>query len=348
MSDDRLQIPGPGLKDPVMVRWVFRSADGRLRAGWRVAAFIPAYVLVASVAGAGALGLLFAAYQLPMKDRSVLLWRLTQELPYWPLLVNVSGLPATVVLVWLFRRFLDRRSWKSIGFQTLPAPLWELLVGAWIGVAAIVLTVAPMFLAGNIRQAGLATAGAGSNAGDLVLVFVLLVAAAFGEELVVRGYLLNNVREAVGSVPALLISAGLFSLLHGMNPGVNIISLVNIFLAGLLMGSVYVVTGRLWAPWLLHVAWNATQGLVLGLPVSGISIPSVFHLKLTGSPLATGGSFGPEASLWNTAAVVVILIPVAVKGASLFGVSIARTRSGRDAARTGEGAEQPTEGKRPS
>jgi hypothetical protein len=68
-------------------------------------------------------------------------------------------------------------------------------------------------------------------------------------------------------------------------------------------------------PWTLHVSWNACQGVLLGLPVSGLAMPSLFRLHLVGSDLATGGAFGLEGSLWNTVALGVMLCVVALVGA---------------------------------
>ena len=99
------------------------------------------------------------------------------------------------------------------------------------------------------------------------------------------------------------------------NPHVSALAKVNILLAGLLLGGVFVLTGRLWMPWTLHVSWNVCQGMLLGLPVSGLAMPSLFRLRLVGSDLATGGAFGLEGGLWNTVALGVMLCSVALVGA---------------------------------
>ena len=155
----------------------------------------------------------------------------------------------------------------------------------------------------------------------LGLLVAVLIAAACLEELVARAYILTNLREAVGRVGAVLISSALFAGLHLANPHANVLGVTNILLAGVLLGTVFVLTGRLWSVWALHAAWNVTLGMVLGLPVSGLRLPSLFHLELTGSDLATGGQFGLEASLWNTAAVAVMVVGVIWFGPRLFGVT---------------------------
>jgi hypothetical protein len=91
------------------------------------------------------------------------------------------------------------------------------------------------------------------------------------------------------------------------NPHVSALAKVNILLAGLLLGLVFVQTGRVWMPWMLHFSWNVCEGMLLGLPVSGLAIPSLFRLRLVGTDLMTGGAFGLEGSLWNTVALSAIL-----------------------------------------
>jgi membrane protease YdiL (CAAX protease family) len=318
MSLNPFPTSGPGLRDPEMERWMFRSSDGRLRAGWRVAAFVPACVAVMLAGTAAALPLLVAVYRSVVGNPAVTPTQFMHDVPYAPLLWTASGVPAAIILVWVFRRYLDRRSWVSIGFQGRPNPVPEVVAGALLGLLTIALTVAPMALSGHLQWISPARTTQTSGS-ELPLMLGTLLVAAFGEELVVRGYVLGNLREAIGTVPALLISAGLFAALHLVNPEVSPVALVNLFLAGLLMGGVYVVTGRLWGPWLLHTGWNVTLGLVLGLPVSGLAMPSLLHLQITGSSLTTGGAFGPEGSLWNTAAQAVILLLLCVLGRRLFG-----------------------------
>ena len=57
---------------------------------------------------------------------------------------------------------------------------------------------------------------------------------------------------------------------------------------------------------MLHWFWNWLQGPVLGYEVSGMdSGETLLTLRLTGSDLLTGGSFGFEGSLLCTVLLVV-------------------------------------------
>ena len=46
-------------------------------------------------------------------------------------------------------------------------------------------------------------------------------------------------------------------------------------LIGVVLSVAYLRTRALWLPWGIHFAWNATLGLVFGLPVSGIRLFNV-------------------------------------------------------------------------
>ena len=47
---------------------------------------------------------------------------------------------------------------------------------------------------------------------------------------------------------------------------------VNLFGAGVLLALAYMLSGNIWFPTVVHFAWNFAQGVLLGIPVSGIAI----------------------------------------------------------------------------
>jgi membrane protease YdiL (CAAX protease family) len=96
---------------------------------------------------------------------------------------------------------------------------------------------------------------------------------------------------------ALVISSALFSLFHAANANVGVVALLNIFVAGFLLGINYVYTRNIWFAVCLHFSWNFFQGPVLGYEVSGLDLPSLLQQTLKGPGLLTGGEFGFEGSL---------------------------------------------------
>ena len=146
---------------------------------------------------------------------------------------------------------------------------------------------------------------------------VISLGAGVLEELLFRGIIMRLLWEAFGLRVALGVSAVVFGLAHLANPGHDWVGPVYIvFEAGILLGGLYALTGRLWASIGAHAGWNFSQGYIFGAEVSGTD-PGAHWLQaapVPGAPaLMTGGAFGPEASLAcllvaTTAGVLVVVV----------------------------------------
>lgn len=142
------------------------------------------------------------------------------------------------------------------------------------------------------------------------LLFFLLVAVT--EEVMLRGFVLGRMLSAgMNRFVALFLSSALFSAMHLFNPNFALLPFVNILLAGCLLGASFLYTRNLCFPVVLHWFWNWLQGPVLGYEVSGMdSGETLLTLRLTGSDLLTGGSFGFEGSLLCTVLLVVSTLAI--------------------------------------
>ncbi|MGE5715628.1 MAG: lysostaphin resistance A-like protein [Acidobacteriota bacterium] len=110
----------------------------------------------------------------------------------------------------------------------------------------------------------------------------------------------------------LLANAGqslAFASMHAVNPNVTPLALLNICLAGAVLGWLYWSEGGLLGPWTFHALWNF--GLAaLALPVSGMTMGNpVFATGIRGAglPALSGGAFGPEGSALTTVTLTVLL-----------------------------------------
>jgi hypothetical protein len=88
-------------------------------------------------------------------------------------------------------------------------------------------------------------------------------------------------------------------VLHLGNPNLSPVGIVNIALAGLFLGAVYLRTASLWWATGAHLGWNWTLGFLADLPVSGLEmVDSPLHEGVPkGTELLSGGAFGPEGSV---------------------------------------------------
>ena len=129
---------------------------------------------------------------------------------------------------------------------------------------------------------------------------VLFVLVGFGEEIVFRGYPLQLLARAWNFPAAIAAVSVAFAAVHGFNPHLTVFSLVNIFLAGVWLGTAYAVSGSLWLPAGMHFGWNFLQGTIIGFPVSGSVTRGLFLSIERGDDWITGGSFGPEGGVLAT------------------------------------------------
>jgi hypothetical protein len=102
----------------------------------------------------------------------------------------------------------------------------------------------------------------------------------------------------------------LFGLAHLRNPHSSKLAMVNTVLVGVLLAIAYLRSQTLWFPWGIHWGWNATLGLVFGLPVSGLDFSTVVQGTAQGPEKLTGGAYGLEASALGTVVILLGLWPV--------------------------------------
>ena len=207
-------------------------------------------------------------------------------------LLGVTLLTAlTFGVVWAFRKFVDRQSFYSLGFawknNTGYAATGALAAVAMLGIGTLVL----------MATGHLSFSGWNGNMGYLLTNMLLMIVVAFMEELTFRGYLLNNLMQSMNKWMALGISALVFTFIHLDNPGAGILPIVEIFIAGVMLGINYIYTRNLWFGIALHFAWNFLQGPVLGYQVSGNVFPSLLQQEISGPAWLTGGAFGFEGSV---------------------------------------------------
>ena len=135
-----------------------------------------------------------------------------------------------------------------------------------------------------------------------MIVSLILFVAAFDEEIVFRGYLLNNLMDSMNRWWALGISSLVFALMHAGNPNVwsTFVPMTELFAAGFILGISYTFTKNLWFPTFFHFGWNFFQGL-FGFEISGMGVDSwkaIAHENSGQVPdIISGGAFGIEGSI---------------------------------------------------
>jgi len=243
---------------------------------------------------------------------------------------------AAIVLVLVLWRFVDGQPLVVLGLQPEPA------IRQWprgAGVAGLMMGFIVLGWYTLVDGATWEVNGDPLRAG-VVLLGGLAGFAIQGpaEEILFRGYILENVQAQWGLRWAVAVSAIAFALWHMLNPAFNPLALVNLLLFGVATAlyKVRVDQGKLWGVFGIHSVWNWLQQVVFGLPNSGIlSTPD--NALFTVRPDASlpepiwGGGFGPEGTLAAT------LVLLGLIGASLRQSSPVRTVRSSRRPRTGWG-----------
>ena len=198
--------------------------------------------------------------------------------------------------LWLATKFIDRKPLMSIGLSVKDKAN-EMLIGLGFALAFIGGLFFVLWLLGAITITGYV----GFKPG-VFIVSMMLFLAAFDEELIFRGYILNSMMDSSSRWVALAGSSALFALMHAGNPSVwsNWVPMTELFAAGFILGISYTFTKNLWFPTFFHFGWNFFQGL-FGFEISGINVDSwkmISHENTGNVPdIISGGAFGIEGSV---------------------------------------------------
>jgi membrane protease YdiL (CAAX protease family) len=258
---------------------LLRDSHGRLRNGWWIALFIAVF--------------------------------LASRVVYHPLSKAMQShgfdgawlvpLPALFVLLvtWVCMR-LRGEPLARVGLALDTRWLRHALFGIAFGGATMLAVTASIAAAGGVRfhldptHGLMALAiGAWSFAG-----------VALFEELLFRGFVFQRLVSGVGPIAAQGLMAVLFAVAHWDNPGMEgatqVWATLDIALGAILLGLAFLRSGSLALPIGIHFGWNWMQGSVLGFDVSGFGQTGWLSPELLDKPQwLSGGTFGPEASVFS-------------------------------------------------
>ena len=199
----------------------------------------------------------------------------------------------------------QREPLKTMGLGRREGWKREFGLGAALGWSGVVACVLPIALFGGLRVSFW------TNSHQFFLLFVeilTLAVVALAEEVAFRGYPFQRLIDAVGPTLATLAMSVIFAVIHLFHSNASAASTLVTVLTGWLLSIAYLRTRALWLPWGFHFAWNASMGLIFGLPIGGLTAFNPVIVSNTSGPVwLTGGSYGLEGS-----AVAVILLPVLI------------------------------------
>ncbi|PIE81312.1 MAG: hypothetical protein CSA11_04785 [Chloroflexi bacterium] len=154
-----------------------------------------------------------------------------------------------------------------------------------------------------------------SFVGTIMMGLVMFIFQSTFEEFVYRSYLIPHLSKKFGALWAIFVTAVLFVILHASNGGMGVIPVINLFLAGVVFGLLYYLSGSLWLCGIAHALWNFSQGMIFGSLVSG-NVLNEAVLKATpvsGMEIISGGAFGFEGSIVTSTVGIIIIIALIIR-----------------------------------
>ncbi len=222
---------------------------------------------------------------------------------------------------WLLSR-RERRPLRVYGLgavraaDALPGAFWGLVV-----LSALVATLRGMHLLVFDGRALYGSAALLYGA-KWLLAFLMV---GFAEEYLFRGYiqfaflrgfwgLAERIAPANTLTVAFLLASATTSLIfaytHSHNPGENLFGLFQVFVAGVTFVYALWRTGSLWWGIGFHTTWDWAQSYLFGVADSGqISVGRLFITHPQGKAILSGGTAGPEGSIFAT---VALLLTIAI------------------------------------
>lgn len=263
---------------------VFLNTNHDLRSGWKIAAYLTTFLAIWVGTGT-ALSVFFANSNLEGTQLTLIA---LNELALF--------VPAIATLL-LMVRFVDRRPLSAFGVGFLPNWWRHLMAGFALAAMMVLVLVLGSYAFGFVK---IGWTGGQVPISTLIATLVILFVAAASEELVFRSFPLQVLSEGLGMWPGIIVWSSMFGLLHLRNPNVSWLGAANTVIAGMLLSIAYMKKRSLWLPYGIHVGWNVGLGFILGFPLSGVDLASLWTTGTAGSDTILGGTYGPEGGLLAT------------------------------------------------
>ena len=247
-------------------------------------------LLWVAIAFLAPLALLFGLHLFPGRKDSV--FTVQSELPIKAVMVFFVALAT-----WIVAR-VEKRSLDNYGIplrQAFGKRFWEGSVWGFAMLSAILLILRVL---GHFQIDSLALTG------QAVLRWGLAWGATFlcvslHEELAFRGYWLFTMARRISFWRAALFLSAVFGVAHLGNHGENVLGIVQVVATGLLFCLMIRRTGTLWFAIGFHAAWDWAETFFYGTPDSGLlGVGSLLNTSVQGPSWLTGGSAGPEGSIF--------------------------------------------------
>jgi len=147
----------------------------------------------------------------------------------------------------------------------------------------------------------------GFNGTQVAYLTAFAIGTSVFEEVLFRFVLLDRLAPVVGAPIAFVLQLGFFTFLHLDGGPVQPSQLIHAALAGCVLSQLYLRTRQIWAPIMLHLAFNAMSAMMTGISIDGVQI----------YPMLASDNFGKAHGV--TASSIAFAVWAAILGAQLLG-----------------------------
>jgi membrane protease YdiL (CAAX protease family) len=301
IPDAPAPLPVPPPATPSLWRRIWIGRNG-IRAGWSLVVFF----VLTGVLSSGAGWLLYhASLGMPESSNKAALVQWIAQ-PRNLCLHEALLVLCVLVATWVMSQ-IERRPFTEFGVALDPRRAKQFAHGFGIGFATLSGVVFAIWLCGGLVFDAPVLGGLDAIECGAAWAVGFLLIAAF-EELLFRGYFQFTLARGFGRhgfwIAAILANV-LFGAAHGNNPGESPLGLFLAAAVGLLFCySLWCTRSLAWAiGW--HTAWNWAESCLFGTADSGTTVRGhIFTTHAQGSPWLSGGTTGPEGSVFAALSLV--------------------------------------------
>lgn len=221
------------------------------------------------------------------------IWRFAAELVPFLSIVGMS------LLFW----FIEKKKVQIISYSNFSKNILVGVIGGivWIGSAVLI-----MLIIGVLKI---------SDTNSVSMLWLWLFSVLINtimQELLVRGYIYQIIKQKHNIIAAVITSTTLFTLMHGGIFEAGVIPVLNVVTMSLFMTVVLEYTHSLLAPIFMHFLWNSIGAVILGGVSLAEDYPHLFNATFSGNTLLSGGIYKIEGSI------IVLLINIVLTGFFIF------------------------------
>lgn len=211
----------------------------------------------------------------------------TDNRAVWRLWAEITPLLAIILFTVIFL-LIEK---KSVKLNLFCNPARSLLIGSVTGILWISIAVVVMRLTGVIHFESV------NSIPNLAVWIIAAFLNVIMQELLVRGYLYQMLKQQYNIVAATIVTTALFVSLHGGAFEAGIVPVLNVLSMSLLMTIVLEYTGGVIAPIMMHAIWNIVGAIILGGVSLADDYPHLVNTSFRGNTLLSGGNCKIEGSI---------------------------------------------------